>query len=738
LFTTVVGATSLATVQLNNGAGALTAGQEIAVGSGTSANAILGDVDGDGDLDVVGFANFSNTLTLRLNDGTGKFGGTQQVPLSASATQIALYDLDGDHDLDLLASANFTGKVMVRLNDGTGGFSVGQEVALTSSLTSFTLGDADGDGDLDLLIGNGTVFGKPGRVTVQFNQPAALPLTLTALLPRRNALAVSTTTPIALTFSQALSATTATQTAVKLFGTQAGGLKKSTATVDGSSLSVVPTTAFKPGETVFATLTTGVQGSSGQQLAVGQVYQFTTAVSRSFGYFYAGSDVAAGATPAGVVAAGVVTGDVDGDQDLDLVSATGVQLNNGTGTFSSGASLSIGGTPRAIALGDVDGDGDLDVVVATNTGTGAVQVRLNNGAGTFSGTQQVAVGFDPSGVVLADVDADGDLDLLTANYSSSSASIRLNSGQGSFGAGSEVAVGTQPVSLAVGDVDNDGDLDLLTTSFSGNTVSVRLNNGAGTFSGTREVSVGFNPHSVALGDLDGDGDLDLVTANYYNYDAAPNTSTVSIRINDGFGVFSGTRNVVVRRGAVSVALGDVEGNGSLDILVASENDYDTESGTTSLILNIGNGNSYIRQQEIPVGRGAGSVALGDLDGDGDLDLITGNAGAGTASVRFNQLPSTTGTTVLGTAAGLPTDGLSLYPNPSTGRFTLSCTATKSQTATLVLTDRLGRVVQQQNTTLQVGLNTLAVEAPAATAGLYQLTLRTSDGHSQQQKVLIQP
>ncbi|WP_324673667.1 beta strand repeat-containing protein [Hymenobacter sp. GOD-10R] len=742
------GTTGLASVavsvQLNNGAGGLSAGQVLPEGTGTYSDVALGDLDGDGDLDVLTIVSFNNAVSVRLNNGNGTFGDSRQVLLTAQPQDLEVSDVDGDGDLDLLTSPFNGTTVSVRLNNGAGLFGNGQDLSFASALQSLTTGDINGDGAPDLLVANLTAFRTPGRISVRLNQPTTSPLTVTALAPRRNRLGAPRTGPITATFSQSLSNTAATLGALKIFSAQAGGQKAGAATVNGNTLSVNPTAAFKPGETVFATVTTAVQGSGGQTLGAGQVYQFTAATSRSretsyFSGFYDGSDLAAGVTEAGVVVAGVVTGDVDGDGDLDLVSAKGVQLNNGTAGFAPGAPIIISGTPRGLVLGDLDGDGDLDVVVVSNTGTGVVQLRVNNGQGSFSGTQQVSVGADPSAVALADVDADGDLDLLTANYSSNSVSVRLNNGQGSFSGGSEVAVGAQPVSLAVGDVDNDGDLDLLTPSFSGTTVSVRLNNGTGTFSGSQEVAVGFNPHSVVLGDLDGDGDLDLVTTNYNDY--TPNyinSSTVSVRLNTGSGTFTGTQNQLIPwRGLVSAVLGDVDSDGDLDLAVASENDYGNENSTVIIRLNTGGG-SFSFWQNVTVGRGVGSLAFGDLDGDGDVDLVTGNGADGTASVRLNRLYAERSAAVLQTATSASASALSLFPNPSTGHFTLSYTAAQPQPATLTLTDRLGRVVLQQRLSLQAGVNSLPVEAPASAAGLYQLTLRTATGQAHQQKIVIQP
>ena len=118
--------------------------------------------------------------------------------------------------------------------------------------------------------------------------------------------------------------------------------------------------------------------------------------------------------------------------------------------------------------------------------------------------------------------------------------------------------------MSLRDIDGDGDLDLLSgaSSYSVNTVSVRLNNGAGIFSGTQEVTVNGSPSSLATADVDGDGDLDLLTAN-------PENNTVSIRLNNGLGTFSGTYYVTVAATPLSIDAADIDGDGDLDFSACS-------------------------------------------------------------------------------------------------------------------------------------------------------------------------
>ncbi|ALW84057.1 hypothetical protein AUC43_02430 [Hymenobacter sedentarius] len=475
--------------------------------------------------------------------------------------------------------------------------------------------------------------------------------TVVSTSPARNALAAGRAANVALTYGQAANAALAAS--VRVYSQQAGGRKALAATASGNTVTLDPSTDFKPGETVYVTSPAGA--------AKPYVYQFTAQAGAGSGTFAGTQNVPVGSGPQSVA-----VGDVDGDGDLDLVTAnTGnstvsVRLNGGdatgsnTGAFAGGQNVSVGASPYCVALADVDGDGDLDLLAANaNNGSGTVSVRLNGGdatgsnTGVFTGTRNVPVGINPYCVVLADVDGDGDPDLVTANAGNTTVSVRLNGGDatgsntGVFTGTQNVPVGASPRGVALADVDGDGDLDLLAANANNNTVSVRLNGGdatgsnTGAFSGTQTVPVGANPQSMAVADVDGDGDLDLVTANTGN-------STVSVRLNGGdatgsnTGAFAGTRNVPVGSGPYCVALADVDGDGDLDLVTAN-----IGSSTVSVRLNGGdatgsNTGAFAGTQNVPVGASPRGVALADVDGDGDLDLLAANYSSGTVSVRLNQ------------------------------------------------------------------------------------------------------
>ena len=145
------------------------------------------------------------------------------------------------------------------------------------------------------------------------------------------------------------------------------------------------------------------------------------------------------------------------------------------------------------------------------------------------------VGSTPVAIVSADFNNDSALDLAIANANSSTVSVLLGKvdGMGQADGTFQPAVpyattGAYPVSLAVGDLDGDGKIDDLATANSGYgydyDVSVLLGNDDGTFQPASSVGIGSRPASVAVGDFNGDGLMDLgvasnvYTPGFYYYD----------------------------------------------------------------------------------------------------------------------------------------------------------------------------------------------------------------------------
>ena len=503
--------------------------------------------------------------------------------------------------------------------------------------------------------------------------------TIISLTPAANARAVPRNASVVATFSQPLAAGSAG--ALKVFSSQRGGLR-GLATVAGSTITVAPAAYdFRPGETVQYTVTTAAV-SSGGALAQARVGRFSTAVGGTGrGTFGGGAEVAVGNAPQAVTVA-----DVDGDGDLDLLTASSVtdlvsvRFNNGQGMFGTGQDVSMGGIISCLAVADVDGDGDLDLLASDYNscyGT-SVGVRLNNGLGLFGLSQRVLVSPGPNALVLGDVDGDGDLDLLATSCSfgsSGTVSVRLNNGAGVFGGNQNVLVNGSATNVALGDVDNDGDLDLLAAITGISTVSVCLNDGTGTFGNFQDTYTNVAAMKLATGDLDGDGDLDLVVGSVMG-------SSISVRFNNGNGLFNSGQVLQVGSFPYAVTLGDVDADGDLDLLAANSNNG--VASTVSVLLNNGSG-AFSASQLVSTGANSIDLVLGDIDADGDLDLLTCNSVANSVSIRLNN-----GTGPLATAPSRARAALTAYPNPTTGRVALALppAATRAE-----LLDPLGRVVR---------------------------------------------
>jgi len=134
--------------------------------------------------------------------------------------------------------------------------------------------------------------------------------------------------------------------------------------------------------------------------------------------------------------------------------------------------------------------------------------------------------------------------------------------------------------------------------------------------------VGAEPISVAVGDFNGDGKLDLAVANN-------GSNNVSILLGNGDGAFQAAADYGAGTEPYSVAVGDFNGDGKLDVVVANE------GGNVSILL--GNGDGTF---QAAVNYGAESeptsVAVGDFNGDGKLDLAVANYGSSNVSILLGN------------------------------------------------------------------------------------------------------
>ena len=162
---------------------------------------------------------------------------------------------------------------------------------------------------------------------------------------------------------------------------------------------------------------------------------------------------------------------------------------------------------------DVDGDGDLDVLSALFLPNEIAWYENTDGAGSFGAQQVIPTAGDRSHVVVvADVDGDGDLDVLSAG-DDKIAWYENTDGAGSFGAQQVISTAVDnPRSVFGADVDGDGDLDVLSASLMDHKIAWYENtDGAGSFGAQQVISTTTRgARSVFGADVDGDGDLDVL------------------------------------------------------------------------------------------------------------------------------------------------------------------------------------------------------------------------------------
>lgn len=373
------------------------------------------------------------------------------------------------------------------------------------------------------------------------------------------------------------------------------------------------------------------------------------------------TQTAFGSSSDGLQLSNLIWGDIDNDDDLDLIAigdtantpTTILYINNGGGNFTRSSQTLTALREGSLSLGDIDLDGDLDLVMSGSGIAGpTTHVYRNNGAGTFQLLNQPGlVGLTRSDTELGDYDQDGDLDLLIAGSTGSVNITRLytNNGSGIFTASSVTLAPVSQGDLAWLDFDIDGDLDIVLTGLSdtGSEARIYRNNGSGVFaeiSGTGLLPV--RNSSFDWGDYNKDGFPDLLISGNNGTQAICNV----YRNNSGNGTFTPLAASISGIQNGKAVWADYNEDGNLDFVIAGQ----SGPAATSRIIELYDGNGTTFTKNIidagifrPVNNGA-ALAWGDFDKDGKIDLALAGKSGEPATTAFRLYKNN-----LGTANQLP-------------------------------------------------------------------------------------
>ena len=625
----------------------------ISFGAGTSPRSVaVGDFNSDGKPDLVVANLDSHDVSVLLGNGDGTFRPAINYGAGTEPVSVAVGDFNGDGKLDLAVADRsswdnskvgfINGIVSVLLGKGDGSFRAAANYSVGISPFSIAVSDFNGDGKPDLAVANSI----SGDVSV--------------LLGKGDGTFQAAVNYVAGIYPVSV--------AVGDFNDD-GSPDLVVANEESDNVSVL----LGKGDGTFQSAVNYCAGAGPRSVAVGDFnkdgktdlivanwfsHHVSMLVGRGDGTFQSAVNYPAGSSPVSVSVA-----DFNGDGKLDLAVAnvgwaqdypeSGISVlpGVGDGTFQSAIRTGAAGLiPGPMAVGDFNGDGRVDAAVVERR-SASVSVLLGKGDATFQTAVNYSVSGSPISIVAADFDGDGKPDLAVANQNSTNSpglgnvSILLGRGDGTFLTSINYGVGTNPVSIAAADFNGDGKPDLVVANGGtpgslpppegGGTViprdfgsiSILSGNGDGTFQNAVNFRAGKFPVSVAVGDFNRDGKLDLAVANngaQYNY----SDNSVSVLFGRGDGTFPTLVNYGVGKYPVSVAVADFNGDGKADIAVA-----ELHSGDVSVLT--GNGDGTF---QAPVNYAAGCpwfMAVGDLNGDGKPDIAAANLNLGTVSVLLN-------------------------------------------------------------------------------------------------------
>ncbi len=316
--------------------------------------------------------------------------------------------------------------------------------------------------------------------------------------------------------------------------------------------------------------------------------------------------------------------DLDGDTDILGVSYWGdrieLLLNDGGHPPQFSRQVIADGYSRAVSVSvaDVDGDGFPDILGGADVAAEIGWWR-NDGGRPPHWTPHLIDSSVPGAhdVIGGDLDLDGDTDVIAVSYEDDFVAWWQNDGGEPIEWTRYVidAAFDYPTKVDMADLDGDGDQDVAASGWLAEQIVWWRNEGGFPLQWTRQVIVNSftGSHWAQIADVDGDGRLDVLGA-------AMDLSTVAWWRNDGGDPIHWEEITVTHQlpGAVSVSAADLDGDGDIDVAASGW----SSTGGVRWWENVdGSGTSW-SHHPIDVSFGeCSSVSVGDVDGNGTLDVL---------------------------------------------------------------------------------------------------------------------
>jgi hypothetical protein len=375
------------------------------------------------------------------------------------------------------------------------------------------------------------------------------------------------------------------------------------------------------------------------------------------------------------------TADVNGDGWVDLivesvtnfnnnpsdpVTTLSVWTNNGSGTFGSNTSFTVGNIgERVMDLKAANLFGDANVHLALSVkdvlnNAGYLMIYTNNGTGGFGSnfvTANIGANLNPASLAVADLNGDGSLDLVSANYGNSgSLTVFTNSGNGiqsgSFVSNSVPVVGTNNFFVVAADLYHTG-LPQLIVNGKTNTLIILTNNGSGMF-GTNAVVSGFTANTFnnfvtappIAADIFGNGSPALIVG---GWNTGNGQNWLTVLTNNGANVFGTNASYITGLlGYIpqQIVAADVNGDGKLDLIAVYS--YGNTSWNITVLTNNGSG-GFATNVSLTLNANP-QLVVTDVNGDSRPDLIAAYSYSGYSYLTVFTNLSTTGASPFYSAA----------------------------------------------------------------------------------------